>query len=438
MDPVVALILIVFLMLGLIFIGVPIAFAMALSGVLGIIGLQGVPTAIYTLGSFPVTRLNSYNLAVIPLFVFMGQLAFSSGIASDAYSLAYKWLGRLKGGLMITTIGACGIFAATTGSTTASVASMGKVAIPEMRKYGYDVRLAAGGTAAAGTIAALIPPSVSLVIYGIATYESIGKLFLAGILPGILSVLIYMIMVYTRVSINPQLASPSEERFSLKHKILSLGKAWGAILIFVVVIGGLYTGIATPTEVGALGTGAALLIMLVTVIQGRTKWTAFGEAVLETVKVVAMVFAFIIGAGLFSLFITMSGVVPLLVAAVGELAMPRIFIFIAIAILYIPLGMFFDPLSMILVTIPITYPIVVGTLGYSSIWFGIILVKLIELSLITPPMGMSLYVIKGLFPDVSLKDILYGSLWFMVMDLVTIAILVAFPSICTWLPSLMR
>lgn len=436
MDPLMLTGLMTLLLLLLIVIGVPIAFAMAIAGSLGIILIGGVPTVLYTLGTYPVSRTATFALSVIPLFILMGNLASAAGIASDAYSMASKWLGRLKGGLVLVTIGACGLFAATTGSTVAEVAAMGKIAIPEMRKYGYDIRLATGSVACAGTVGILIPPSISLVIYGIATYESIGKLFIAGILPGILSVIIYMAMVYVRASVNPQLA-PRGERASWKERVRSLASGWGVLVLFLAVMGGLYTGVATPTEVGAVGCLVGLVMVFLAISRGRSNWGMLKDAVVETAKLCAMIFAFVVGAGLFSLFITMAGAVPLLVESVGGLAVPPLVILIMICIFYLPLGMFFDPMAMILVTVPIVYPIIVYGLGYDPIWFGIILVKMIEISVITPPMGINLYVIKGVYPEVSLKDVLIGSMWFLVMDLVTIAILIAFPSICTWLPSMM-
>ena len=358
-------------------------------------------------------------------------------MAEDAYTMASKLFGWLKGGLVLVTIGACGIFAATTGSSVAEAAAMGKIAIPEMRKHGYDIRLATGSVACAGTVGLLIPPSISLVIYGIATYESIGKLFIAGILPGILSVIIYIAMVYVRASINPRIA-PTVERAVGREIFFAIFKGRRVFLIFFTVIGGLYSGIGTPEEVGTIGCFVGLLMIIARIIKGKSTFTALKTALTETAKLCAMIFAFVIGAGLFSLFITAVGVVPLIVDFIANLQFPPLLVLAIICLLYLPLGMFFDPLAMILVTVPIVYPIIVQELGYDPIWFGIILIKMVEISVITPPMGINLYVIKGLFPEVELKDIMTGSLWFLVMDLLTIMILIAFPSICTYLPDLMH
>jgi C4-dicarboxylate transporter DctM subunit len=438
MEPVILTALMTFILLLMIAIGVPIAFAMGITGGFGIVFIGGLPTVLYTLGTYPVSRAGTFALSVIPLFLLMGNLATAAGVAEDAYSMASKLFGWLKGGLVLVTIGACGIFAAATGSSVAEAAAMGKIAIPEMRRHGYDIRLATGSVACAGTVGLLIPPSISLVIYGIATYESIGKLFIAGILPGILSVIIYIGMVYVRASIDPRIAPTLGRTVGGKEIFYSLAKGWRVFLIFFTIIGGLYSGIGTPEEVGTIGCFVGLLMVVARIIKGTTTFTALKTAVIDTAKLCAMIFAFVIGAGLFSLFITAVGVVPLIVDFIASLHLPRLLVLAVICLLYLPLGMFFDPLAMILVTVPIVYPIVVQELSYDPIWFGIILIKMVEISVITPPMGINLYVIKGLFPEVELKDIMIGSFWFLVMDLFTIAILIALPSICTYLPSLMK
>jgi C4-dicarboxylate transporter DctM subunit len=437
MDPLALTALIVLLLLFMIVIGVPIAFAMGIAGCLGIVFIGGFPTVLYTLGTYPVSRTGTYSLCVIPLFILMGNLAATAGVAEDAYSMAGKLFGWLKGGLVIVTIAACGIFAATTGSSVAEAAAMGRIAIPEMRKQGYDIRLATGSVACAATIGLLIPPSISLVIYGIVTYVSIGKLFVAGILPGILSVILFMAMVFVRATLNPHLAPTRSGKTTGREMFLAVLKGWRVFLLFFVVIGGLYSGIATPEEVGALGCFLGIILVFLRMIQGNANVYDLLETFKDTAKLCAMIFAFVIGAGLFSLFITRVGVVPILVHFISDLSLPRLAVLAVICLLYVPLGMFFDPLAMILVTVPIVFPIVVQELGYDAIWFGIILVKMVEISVITPPMGINLYVIKGLYPEVDLRDVLSGSWWFLMMDFVTVAILIAFPSICTYLPNLM-
>ena len=425
------------LLLALIVIGMPIAIAMLVSGVVGILGAYGYPSLIYPLGTFPVARVTMQALSVIPLFVLMGQLAAASGIASDAYRLAYTWLGRLRGSLGLVTVASCGLFAATTGSSAAEVAALAPIVIPEMRKYGYDIRLATGSVAASGTLGILIPPSIGLVLYGILTYESIGTLFIAGIIPGVVSMLIYMAMIYARCYINPRLGPVPPAAISWRQRITSLVNGWGIVLVFGVVVGALYTGVATPTEVGALGCFVTLLLQLLAMRRGRSDWAALKAALWETIKICAMIYAFLIGAGVFSLFMTMCGALPALVDVVSGLQVSPIAIVIGLCLMYIPLGMFFDPTSLTIVTIPLAYPII-SALGLNGIWFGIIFVKMMEIAVITPPMGINLYIIKGVFPTISLDDIIRGTSWFLAMDVLTVALLIAFPQITLWLPSMIR
>ena len=293
-----------------------------------------------------------------------------------------------------------------------------------------------GSAASAGTVGILIPPSGSLVIIGILAELSIGKLFIAGIFPGIISVLVYMLMVNIRCTINPLLAPPGAPT-TWREKIVSLRNSWSVIIVFAVVIGGLYTGIASATEVAALGCFITLAIAFLSIARKRTTWGALKRSVIDAVEISAMIFAFVVGAGIFSLFVTLSGILPQVVQAVSHFQMNSTVIMIIICLCYIPLGMFFDPLSMVIVTVPIVFPIVTQGLGFDPIWFSIITVKLVELSVITPPVGLNLFIMKGVFPEVSLGTIIRGCGWFMIMDVLTIALLFIFPQIVTWLPGTM-
>ena len=426
---------VVFLLL-LIAIGMPVAFAMALTGIAGLVFLQGTGALDYSVGQFPVSRIMTYSLSVIPLFILMGECAFAAGVAEDAYTAAHVWLRPLHGGLCMVTIGACGLFAATTGSSAAEVSAMGKIAIPEMRKYGYDTRLALGTVAAAGTVGILIPPSVALVLYGILTYEPIGDLFIAGILPGILSLLIYMGMVYARCLKNPKLAPRAEMTIGWKERMSSLVKCWGTLLILATILGGIYTGIATPTEVGAVGCFVALLLVFNAMRNGRSNWNQLSEAAIEAMKLSAVIFAFIFGSGIFSLFITATKVLPLMVELIKGAEVSRYLILAAIYFAYIPLGMFLDPISITIVTLPLVYPIITA-LGFNGIWFGIVFTKLMEIAVITPPIGMNLFVLKAQFPDIEFADVIRGTIWFVAMDILTLVILTIFPGITLWLPGTM-
>jgi C4-dicarboxylate transporter, DctM subunit len=438
MDPSVLAILSVIFLFLLLLLGMPVAFSLALTGIAGLVLLQGPGALNYAVGQFPVSRVMTYSLSVIPLFILMGQIAFAAGVTNDAYDVAYKFLSRLRGGLCMVTIGACGLFAATTGSSAAEVAAMGKIAIPEMKRYGYDTRLATGTVVSAGTVGILIPPSVGLILYGILTYESIGDLFIAGVIPGIVSLLIYMAMVYVRCLYNPKLAPRSVSSAGWKERLISLRNSWGILLIFATIIGGIYTGIATPTEVGALGSLIALVLAAISLWKGKCNWSHLKEAISETVKLNAMIFAFIFGAGIFGLFITATGVLPLLVETVKGLEASPYLVLFCICLVYIPLGMLLDPMSLTIVTVPLVYPIVVSSLGFNGIWFGVIFMKLMEIAVITPPVGINLYVLKAQYPEMELMDIIRGSLWFFVMDIVTLLILVSFPAITLWLPDSMK
>jgi tripartite ATP-independent transporter DctM subunit len=363
-------------------------------------------------------------------------MAASSGVATDAYIMANKWLGRLRGGLVLATIGASGLIAATTGSGATSTAVMGKIAVPEMEKYGYNRSLSTGATAACGPLGILIPPSGSFVIIGVLAELSIGRLFIAGIFPGLLTVLVYMTMVWIRCKLNPTLA-PLAEKITWKERILSLNKAWGVILIFGVVIGGLYSGIATATEVAALGCMVALIMAVLAILRKRARWSDLKMSIFDTINICAMVFAFIIGSGIFSLFFTLSGIIPQVLMTLQNLAIPVWGVVAAVCFIYLMLGMFFDPMSMVLVTVPILYPILVGGLGVDPIWLSVVTVIMVEVSALTPPVGLNLYIMRAVYPKVTLGEVMRGSMWFVAMNFLVVIILFIFPQIATWLPGLM-
>jgi tripartite ATP-independent transporter DctM subunit len=432
--------IIVLLSLLLIAVGMPIAFAVFLTGTVGILVLNGMESALYILGTFPISRIGSFSWTALPLFILMGNLAQASGVGSSAYRLATIWLSGLRGSLVLVTISSCGLIGATSGSGATGTIVMGKVAVPEMKKYGYDKKLSVGAVTAAGTVGLLIPPSGSLLIIGILTHLSIGKLFAAGILPGILSVLVYMGMVFTRCMLNPKLAPRDVEvRTSWKEKLFLLVRdGTGILVLFLGVMVPLFTGIATPTETATLGSLIALILWFVAKLRKKSDWAALRESIVDTVKVSAMLFAFVVGAGVFSVFLALAGVVPFLVQFVTDLPIPPVGTLTLIMLCYVPLGMFLDTISVILLTVPVVYPIIVDGLGFNGIWYAILLVKMVELAAITPPIGLSLFVAKGVLPDVSMGDIIRGSFWFMSMDLLTLVILIAFPWITLFLPSLIR
>jgi len=434
MEPLTAGLLMVVLLLVLLSIGLPIAFSLGISGVICIYMVTGWDTTYGFLSTTPFNTSASWLYVVLPLFILMGMLSYSAGINQDAFTIANYWVGRIKGGLAMATIIACSIFGATSGSSIAAAATMGKLAIPEMRRYKYSMAIAAGCVAGGGTLSVMIPPSGILVIYGIITEESIGKLLIAGLLPGLLSAFIYMVGIYIWCSIKPNIAPPTDVKASWRLRIASLKNGYGAVLIFGVVMGGIYTGIFTPTEAGAFGAGVALILLL---MKSKSRFHSLTEGLTETAKVTCMFFTIVICAHFFTLGLTVSGIPKALVTHLIGLNMHPKVVLVMLLSVYLPLGMFLDTVSLLFLTLPILFP-VVKALGFSGIWFGILVTKLIEVSLITPPLGLNVYVIKGILPEVEIGTIFRGCIPFLIMDILTLMILFFFPQIVLWLPSTMR
>ena len=434
MEPLTAGVLMIILLLALLSIGLPIAFSLGISGAICIYMVTGWDTTYGFLSTTPFNTSASWLYVVLPLFILMGMLSYSAGINHDAFTIANYWVGRIKGGLAMATIIACSIFGATSGSSIAAAATMGKLAIPEMRRYKYSMEMAAGCVAGGGTLSVMIPPSGILVIYGIITEESIGRLLIAGLLPGLLSAFIYMMGIYIWCSIKPNIAPSTDVKVSWRVRIASLRNGYGAVLIFGVVMGGIYTGIFTPTEAGAFGAGVALILLLV---KSKSRFYSLREGLTETAKVTCMFFTIVICAHFFTLGLTVSGIPRALVTYLTSLNMHPNVILVMLLLVYLPLGMFLDTVSLLFLTLPILFP-VVKSLGFSGIWFGILVTKLIEVSLITPPLGLNVYVIKGILPEVEIGTIFRGCIPFLIMDILTLAVLFFFPQITLWLPSTMR
>jgi len=412
--------------------GMPIAFSLAIAGTIGILLLNGFGILIHSLGTYPFGFLRSWLLVAIPLFILMGSLASSAGVTARAYEATYKWLSRLPGGLAMASIAACAAIAATSGSSVATAGMMGVVAIPEMKKYGYDMRLAAGATAAGGLLGILIPPSILLVLFGSITETSVGKLLIAGILPGILTAGVYMVGIALMVYFNPVLAAQAP-KFTWIERFKSVTKIWEVLILFMTVVLGIYLGIFTPTEAAAVGAFAALLMALVRCIKKPSDiYAAFND----TARTTVMILALCMGASIFTQCLTLSGIPRWVTEWIASLHIHRFWILIFCMAIFIPLGMFLDPISILLITMPIIFPVIIR-LGYNPIWFGILVVKLEEIGLITPPVGINVYVIKGVAPEIPLNDIFRGILPFLVMEVIVIAILIIFPEICLWLPNRM-
>jgi len=433
-DPLTSGMVMIVMLLVLLAVGLPIAFSLGISGVICVFMVTGWQTTYGFLSTTPFNTSASWLYVVLPLFILMGMLSYSAGINQDAFTIANYWLGKIKGGLAMATIWACSVFGATSGSSIAAAATMGKLAIPQMRRYNYAMELAAGCVAGGGTLSVLIPPSGILVIYGIITEESIGQLLIAGIAPGLLSALIYMFGIYIWCSIKPNIAPSTDIKVSWKTRLVSLKDGYGAVLIFGVVMGGIYTGIFTPTEAGAFGAAVALILLL---MKSKARFHALREGLVETAKVTCMFFTIVICAHFFTLGLTVSGIPKALVTYLTTLNMHPKLVLTILLFVYIPLGMFLDTVSLLFLTLPIIFP-VVKAMGFSGIWFGILVTKLIEVSLITPPVGLNVYVIKGILPEVETSTIFKGCIPFLIMDILTLAVLFFFPQITLWLPSTMR
>jgi C4-dicarboxylate transporter DctM subunit len=409
----------------------PVGFAMGFVGVVGFAYLADPGPALSLLAQDIFEQYSSYPLSVIPMFILMGTFAFASGISRRLYETAYSWVGQLRGGLTIATVLACAGFAAICGSTAATAATMGKIALPEMKKYRYDSTLAAGTVAASGTLGILIPPSTILIVYGILTEESIGKLFIAGVLPGILLSLAFVATVVILCLRNPRLGPPGE-RTSWRQKMEAATGIIEAVLLFLLTIGGLFLGWFSPTQAGAIGAGGALLIGL-----GRRQlsWKTFFEAAKEGLRTSCMVLVIITGATIFGHFMAISTIPFALADWIKNLPIPPVALIGVIIFLYFIGGFFMDSMALVVVTIPIFFPVVMQ-LGYDPIWFGVIIVLVSEMGVITPPVGVNVFVIKGIAPDVPLYVIFRGIFPFLIALILMTALLVVFPEIAMLLPNL--
>jgi tripartite ATP-independent transporter DctM subunit len=409
-----------------------IGMGMALLGFCGLCYLVGIPAGTSILAIVPMAEGSSYTLSVIPLFVLMGQFAFLSGVSRDIYDTAYTWMGHFRGGLAMATILACCGFAAICGSSLATGATMAMVSIPEMNKYKYDPRLSTGCIAAGGTLGILIPPSIGFVIYGILTEQSIGKLFMAGFLPGLMLGSLFILAIYVQCRINPDMG-PCGPSTTWGAKIRSLKGTWGMLVLFIIVMGGIYLGVFTPTEAAGVGAFGAMLFAL-----WRRKLTlaTLTQCLLDTGKTTAMIFLIIIGANIFSAFLGLTKLPMQLADFVAGLAMPSILILAVVILIYVALGCVMDCYAIMILTIPILFP-VIQALKFDPIWFGVLMVIVLEVGLITPPVGLNVFVIKGAAPDVPLTTIFRGIWPFLLAAVSAIVIITIFPQIATFLPNAM-
>lgn len=418
----------------LIFLGMHIAFAMMFVGFVGLTVLTSLDAAMPVTASTMWEVASFYPYTVIPLFIIMGSFAGSSGMTTELYASFDKWTRRVPGGLSVATIGACGAFAAVSGSSVATAATMATVALPEMNRFKYDPKLSTGSVAAGGTLGFLIPPSIGFVVYGMLTEQSIGKLLISGIFPGILLALSYVGVVIVWVKRYPEAAPANPEPVNWKEKISAIKGVKEPLILFLFVIGGIYSGFFTPDEAGAVG---ATLLLAVALLKRKLTWPALFKAMTESLRISAMVLMLVAGANVFSYFMALS-TIPIKTASwVISLDVSRYVVHALILFTYLILGCFIDAISMMVLTLPVVFPIILA-LHFDPIWFGVIAVLMMEAGLITPPMGLNLFTVAGAAKDVSLETVMKGAAPFLFAIIVVVILLTVFPDIALYLPNMMK
>jgi len=421
------------ILLLLVFLGLPLGFSMILVGAGGFAIIRNVTGALAMSSQQIVDISTNFGFSVLPLFVLMGAFVHRADLSRDLYDAANSWLGHRRGGLALATVVACGGFAAISGSSLATAATMTKVAMPPMRRYGYDGGLAAGTIAAGGTLGILIPPSVPMVIYGILTETDIGRLFIAGIVPGILMVGLYAASILVVTTARPEWG-PRAPRVPLAERWPYLARVWGVVALFMLVMGGIYGGIFTPTEAASIGAFGAMMFVL---WRRRLTWKTLIGSLAEAGRTTGTIFTVGFGALIFSNFVNVAGLPRDLVAIIEAVDVSPIGVVLVICLILIVLGMVFDALAMILLTVPVFFPIV-ASLGLDPIWFGIVVIIVVEIGLITPPIGLNVFVVKSVAPDVPLGEIFKGIVPFFLASVVALALIILFPAVALFLPGLMR
>lgn len=435
LDPATVGVLVAIALAAMLGAGVHIGVALGLAGVWGTFLAIGPDAAWAQLATIPFSTTNSFTLAVIPLFILMGSLATQAGLTTDLYRAAYNWLGRLPGGLAMATTLASAAFGAASGSTVVNAAVFTKMALPQMTSFGYDRRLSAGCIAASGTLASLIPPSILMVIYAILTEQSVALLLVAGLAPGVLSAALYMAGIYVIAKRFPNMAPRSEIRISWGRRWRSLYGVWGIAFLFLLVIGGIYTGFFVPTYAGAIGAfGAFLIVLFKRRLNARTAVDTFKDAGITT----SSIFIIVIGGIVFARYLTYTGIVNDITGYLLALELGKYTYLFAFAAIYLVLGMLIDPIAIMVITLPVMYPILTQA-GFDPIWLGVIAIKLAEVSLITPPVGLNVYVVRSASPiPLKLEEVFAGVMPFLAIDVLTLLLLIAIPEISLFLPSLMR
>ena len=419
-------------LLALIILRIPIAVALIIVATLGIYLIQGDFAAWFQLAGAPINA-TTFGLSIIPLFILMGNLAVHAGLSGDLFALANRLIGRLRGGLSTATLLACAGFSTLSGSSLATAATMGRVSLGEMISRGYSKRLATGSVAAGGTIGILIPPSVMLVIYALMTEQSVREMFAAGLLPGIMLTVVFVLTVVVWVKFFPQSAPAVNEQSTLADRPVSFAGVLGLLALIVLVIGGLYAGFFSPTESAAVGAIGALIIAY---LRGGLQWPVFRDALVDTATTSAMIFLIIIASSLYATFLSVTGLAGVLREFVGSVGFDPLMVLLVMLLIYVILGCFIDSLGMLLLTLPVFFPIILD-LGIDPVFFGIIVVMTVELGLITPPLGMNVFVVRSIAPDVPLPTIFAGAFPFVLSFVVAIAIVLMVPGLATWLPGVL-
>ena len=417
----------------LIFLRMPIGFLMAIIGAVGFAAIVTGNAALNLLAKDFFSVFSSHELTVIPLFVLMGQVSFHSGISSRLFDTAYKFIGHLPGGLAIAAVGACAAFSAVCGSTNATAATMAAATLPEMKRYNYKPNLATGVVAAGGSLGILIPPSVIFIVYGILTEQSIGKLFLAGVIPGTLLVILFVATILIWARINPSLG-PAGPKATWKERLKSIQGVIETLLIFILVLGGLFSGFFTPTEAGAIG---AFVTIINAIARRMLTWEKFVTSLFETTRTTCMIMVIVAGATIFGHFLAVSRIPYNIASWVSAMNMPSTLIMFMIVLIYIIGGCFIDSLALIMLTVPIFYPLV-SQLGFDPIWFGVIIVMVTQIGVLTPPVGVSVYVVSGIARNVPLEVIFKGVIPFIIALLIGVLLIMIFPKIALFLPQMIR
>ena len=414
------------------FVGFPLGFSMMLVGFVGLVVVRGLDPALESVSQQILSLALNANFVTLPLFILMGVFVFRAALAEDIYEAAQAWLGNKRGGVAMATVAACGGFASISGSSVATAATMAKVSIPPMRKYKYNEGFAAGTVAAGGTMGILIPPSAALIVYGILTEESIGDLFIAGIVPGILTVFLYIMVIWLVAKFKPGMA-PRADKASWIRRWRTLSKVWAVVALFLLIIGGISFGVFTPTEGGGIGAFGALIFALA---RKKMSWKIFFFSLAEAAETSAMIFTIAFGALILNNFVNIAEMPNAIIDFIKTLSISPINVILVILLIYILLGTIIEGLAMIFLTVPIFVPLV-DAMGFNLIWFGIVMVMVVEISLITPPIGLNVFVIKSIMPDVPLASIFKGIAPFFIADIARLALVVFFPAIALWLPGLL-